>query len=379
MAKKGLLLLLVLVMALSLLGCAQTEEPGGETEAAWKIGIMTNTVAQNEEEYRAAQEILARFGEEHVIHMTFPDKFMDEQETTIANLVSMASDPDVKALIICQAVPGTSPGIDKVKEIRDDLLIIAGQPQDDPPVISVRADIVLQLDEMSMGYAIPAQAKKQGAEVFVHYSFPRHMSYPLLSGRRDLMKTECEKLGLEFVDATAPDPTGDAGITGAQQFILEDVPRMVERYGVNTAFFSTNCAMQVPLISAVVETGAIYPQPCCPSPYHGFPAALGIEIPEDKKADIPYLVDEIKAIMAEKGMTGRTSTWPVPVSMMFIIGSCEYAKAWIDGETSGKVDIPVLTEKFEEYANLEINLTTLEEGGVKYDNYYMVLMDFLNF
>ena len=157
-----------------------------------------------------------------------------------------------------------------------------------------------------MGYSIPAQAEKQGAKVFVHYSFPRHMSYPLLSGRRDIMREECAKLGLEFVDATAPDPTGDAGVSGAQQFILEDVPRMVDKYGKDTAFFSTNCAMQVPLISAVVDTGAIYPQPCCPSPYHGFPSALGIEIPEDKQGDIGYVVDEITRIMAEKGMTGRT-------------------------------------------------------------------------
>ena len=80
------------------------EEPAETAEENWKIGIMTNTVVQNEERIQAAQNILKKYGEEHVIHMTFPDKFMDEQETTIANLVSMASDPDVKALIICQAV-----------------------------------------------------------------------------------------------------------------------------------------------------------------------------------------------------------------------------------------------------------------------------------
>ena len=195
MTKKYLAFLLIAIMVLGMVACtpsqpAETggEEPADEPADKWKIGIMTNTVVQNEEEYRAAQNVLAKYGEEHVIHMTFPDKFMDEQETTIANLVSMASDPDLKALVICQAVPGTSPGIDSIKEIRDDLLIIAGQPQEDPPIISSRADLVLQLDEMGMGYSIPAQAKKQGAEVFVHYSFPRHMSYPLLSGRRDLMK-----------------------------------------------------------------------------------------------------------------------------------------------------------------------------------------------
>jgi len=371
------LLISIVVMCLFLAVSSALGQGGGDN---WKIGIMTNTVTQNEEEYRAAQNILAKYGEEHVIHMTFPDKFMDEQETTIANLVSMASDPDVKALIICQACPGTSPGIDSVKEIRgNDLLIIAGQPQDDPPVISARADIVLQLDEMGMGYAIPAQAKAQGAKVFVHYSFPRHMSYPLLSGRRELMKKECVRLGLEFVDATAPDPTGDAGIPGAQQFILEDVPRMVAKYGKDTALFSTNCAMQVPLISAVVGTGAIYPQPCCPSPFHGFPSALDIGIPEDKKGDIGYMVGEITRIMAEKGMTGRTSTWPVPVSMMFIEGSAEYAKAWIDGEFEEKMNITKLMEKFKEYSGVEVNLTKLVEGGTTYDNYYVILLDFLNF
>lgn len=370
------LLISILVVCLFLTASSALGQGGTDK---WKIGIMTNTVTQNEEEYRAAQNVLAKYGEEHVIHMTFPDKFMDEQETTIANLVSMASDPDVKALIICQACPGTAPGIDSVKEIRDDLLIMVGQPQDDPPVISARADIVMQLDEMGMGVAIPAQAKAQGAKVFVHYSFPRHMSYPLLSARRDLMKSECARIGLEFVDATAPDPTGDAGIPGAQQFILEDVPRMVAKYGKDTALFSTNCAMQVPLISAVVETGAIYPQPCCPSPYHGFPSALNIGIPDDKKGDIGFVVDEITRIMAEKGMTGRTSTWPVPVSMMMIEGSAEYAKAWIDGETDGKMDIPKLSEKLFEYSGVKVNLTNLEEGGTFYDNYFVILMDFLNF
>ncbi|MBP8718652.1 MAG: DUF3798 domain-containing protein [Candidatus Atribacteria bacterium] len=371
--KKTLLLTLIALTFLSLL----TFTVFGQGN--WKIGIMTGTVTQGEEEFRAAQNVLAKYGPEHVIVMTYPDKFMDEQETTIANMVSMASDPDVKALVICQAVPGTSPGIDSVKEIRDDLLIIVAVPHEDPPVISARADIVLASDELGMGLTIPNQAKALGAKVLVHYSFPRHMSYPLLSARRELIKKTCAEIGLEFVDATSPDPTGDAGIPGSHQFILEDVPRMVEKYGKDTAFFSTNCSQQIPLITAVVATGAIYPQPCCPSPYHGFPSALGIEIPEDKQGDIAWVVQEITRIMAEKGMTGRTSTWPAPVAMMFIEGSAEYAKDWIEGKFTEKMDLPRLAEKFKEYAGVDINLKTLEEGGVTYDNYQVVLLDYLIF
>jgi predicted small lipoprotein YifL len=402
MFKKFLAILLVLTLLVGLTACGQkpaateepaakaeepapaTEEPAAKTEEPaadgnWKIGIMTGTVSQNEEEYRAAERVLKEYGKEHIMIMTYPDKFMDEQETTIANVASMAEDPDCKAIIFVQAVPGASAAIDKAREINPDLLVIAGQPGEDPGTISSKADIVLSPDDLGMGTEIPAQAKKQGAKVFVHYSFPRHMSYALLSARRDIFKEECKKLGMEFVDATAPDPTGDAGVPGAQQFILEDVPRMVEKYGKDTAFFSTNCAMQVPLIKSVVDQGAIYPQPCCPSPYHGFPSALGIEIPEDKQGDVAYVVDEITAKMKAAGMEGRTSTWPVPVAMMFIEAGADYAKAYIDGETEGKFDQAVLKDKFEAYAETEIKMTSLEENGNKYDNYIMVLLDFLTF
>jgi len=393
--KKFLSLLLVLALSLSLAACggsAPAEDPApaddntaaeapadqpAPADEAWKIGIMTGTVSQNEEEYRAAQNIVNKYGEEHVMLMTYPDKFMDEQETTIANLVSMASDPDVKALIIVQAVPGTSAAIDKAREVNPDLLIIAGTPGENPADIAARADVVFALDELAMGTTIPDQAKKQGAKVLVHYSFPRHMSYALLAARRDLMKERCDEIGLEFVDATALDPTGDAGLSGAQQFILEDTPRMIEKYGKDTAFFSTNCGLQIPLIKMVAEGGAIYPQPCCPSPYHGFPSALGIEIPEDKQGDIDYVVEEIRAKVAEYGNTGRMSTWPVPAAMMFVEAGSEYAIAWMNGETNGKLDTAVIAEKFKDYAKVDVDMTALNENGTLYENYLMILQGYL--
>lgn len=372
-----LLLVLVLVLGAALSGCSAPEEEASEDN--WKIAIMTGTVVQNEEEYRAAQAVQEKYGEEHVKIMTYPAKFMDEQETTISNVESMVSDPDVKALIFVQAIPGASAAIEKAREINPDLLVIAGTPGEDPKMISDKADLVFAMDEIGMGTAIPKQAKEQGAKVFVHYSFPRHMSYALLAARRDLMKETCEEIGLEFVDATAPDPTGDAGVSGAQQFILEDLPRKVDKYGKDTAFFATNCSLQVPMISSALEEGAIYPQPCCPSPYHGFPSALGIEIPEDKKGDIDFVVEATREKIAEGGNSGRMSTWGVPVNMMFIQGGADYAKAYIDGETDGKVDEKVLREKFESFADTEIGMRLLEEGGTSYDNYFMIMLDFLTY
>jgi predicted small lipoprotein YifL len=392
MSKKILALLMLAVMLFSLAACGPQAEPApaapaeGEAPAAapeapaYKIGIMTGTVSQGEEEYRAAEKMKEKYGD-MIILQTYPDNFMKETETTIANVLSMASDPEVKAIVIVQAVPGTSAAIDKVREIRDDVLFIAGVPGEDPDMIASKADIVFQADELGMGYTIIEQAQKMGAKTFVHYSFPRHMSYQLLAMRRDIFKSECERLGITFVDATAPDPTGDAGVPGAQQFILEDVPRKIQEYGTETAFFSTNCSMQEPLIKSVLEGGALYPQQCCPSPYHGYPGALGIEIPEDKKGDIDYLVGEITTKIAEGGGTGKFSTWPIPVNMMFVEGGVEYSIAYLNGETADKVDKAKVEEIFTEIAGSPISLDTFtnESTGNTFENFFMVLSDYITF
>lgn len=391
MLKRILTIFLVLTMLLSLAACGPkpaSEEPAPEETAAepaaeesWKIGIMTGTVSQNEEEYRAAEKVQAKYGKDKVLIQTYPDQFMKEQETVVANVMSMASDPDVKAIVIVQGIPGTSAAIDKVKEMRDDILFVVGTAGEDPAMISSKADVVFQMDELGMGKAVIEQAKKQGATKFVHYSFPRHMSYALLAARRDLFREHAERLGMEFIEATAPDPTGDAGTSGAQQFILEDVPRKVAELGKDTAFFATNCSMQEPLIKSTLQEGAIFPQQCCPSPYHGYPGALGIEIPEDKKGDIDFVVEEIRTKIAEGGGAGRFSTWPVPMNMMFVEAGAEYAKAYIEGNTNGRLDVDKVSEVFEAYAGTKMNIEpyTDEETGKTYDNYLMILSDFIDF
>lgn len=364
--KKLLVLTLLVVFSLFVFGCggasddAVVEEPEGEEAAlGYKIGIMTGTVSQGEEEFMAAVELVEKYGSDVIVHMTYPDKFMDEQETTIANIVSLAADPDMKAIVICQAVPGTKAAIDIIKENRDDILFIAGVPHEDPEVIASSADICINPDDLARGETIVALAEKMGAETFIHYSFPRHMSYELLAQRRDIFREECEKRGIAFVEVEAPDPTGDAGVPGAQQFILEDVPRQIEKYGVNTNFFSTNCAMQEPLIRKALDGGGIYAEQCCPSPYHAYPGALGIEIPADKAGDVAYILEQIEAKVVEGGGAGRFATWRVPCNMAIIHGSAEYAILYAKGEV-GKQDFDKFTETMSAAAKGPVILNGLD-------------------
>jgi len=382
--KKVLALVLAVVMVLSLAACAKPAAPAATEPAAtaapeaaknFKVAIYTNTVSQNEEEFRSGEIAVKKYGADKIVTQTMPDNFMKEQEVLISNGLALVSDPDVKALIMNQAVPGAAAMFEKIREERPDVLLVAVTPAE-TDVIGSKADLVLQPDELSMGYTIPAQAQKLGAKNFVHYSFPRHMSYPLLAQRRDIFKTECEKLGMKFIDATAPDPTGDAGIPGAQQFILEDVPRKIAELGKDTNFFSTNCAMQEPLIKAALENGAIDAQQCCPSPYHGYPGALGLQIPEDKAGDVAYLIEQIKAKIAEKGGTGRFSTWPVPFSMMSTAAAVDYAMQYAEGTITSKNDSAKLQECYKNASGgYEIKFSTYDNQ----DNFYLMLCDYITF
>lgn len=412
MKKRFLSLTMVAAMVLSLAGCrgaepaATTAAPateaattaaagesaeGAETKAEeqkeaepFKIGILTGTASQGDEEITQANKMKEKYGD-MIVTATYPDNFTTETETLISNAVAMASDPEVKAIVWCQAVPGTAAAIDKVRETRPDMIFIAGTPGEDPGVINPKADIVLQVDEPGCGTVIPPQAKAQGAKTLIHYSFPRHMSYALIVARHENMKKYCEENGIEMVDVTAPDPTGDSGITGAQQFILEDVPRQIEKYGKDTVFFTTNCGMQEPLIRSVFENGAIYSLQCCPSPFHAFPAALNIDM-AGHEADVTYMMEQLQAKVDEYNMGGRVSTWGVPCNMLFVNAGVEYAKKVLEGETNGVVlDEQVLRDTIQECAEQytpDAKMTIahyVDDSGNAKDNHFLVMSDFVTF
>ena len=370
--KKLLCLALAAMLCLALAACAVAE-------GTWKIAILTGTTSQGEEEFRAAERA-QKADPEHIITDTYPDNFMAETETTISKLVAFASDPDVKAIVMCQAVPGAKAAFDKIRAMgRDDMLLIAGVPQEDPAVITAAADFVLYTDEPKQGDTIMETCAKGGVDVFVHYSFPRHLAMETIAARKALLEENAAALGIEYVEATAPDPTGDAGVAGAQQFILEDVPAKLKEYeGKKVAFFTTNCGMQEPLQAAILDQpNAYYPQPCCPSPYHAFPASLGLEI--QAGGDDTEALKAIAAVLKEHNALGRYSTWPSPVNMSIIDVSVEYAKKWIAGEITSKNDGAAIAAMFEEKAPGAIVSNYTNADGQTFDNYYTVLLGAVDF
>lgn len=178
MFKRVLLIGLSIVMVFGLIACSKSETPpAGSTdgeESKMHIGIVTGTVSQGEDELRGAEAMIEKYGDADsggmIKHVTYPDNFMQEQETTIAQIVGLSDDPDMKAIVVNQAVPGTVAAFQQIREKRPDILLLANSSQEDTAMIEGAADLVVDPDNINRGYLIVLAAKKMGAKTL--YTFP---------------------------------------------------------------------------------------------------------------------------------------------------------------------------------------------------------------
>ena len=407
MIKKLTALSLILVMGFALSGCRDAAEPPAPEatpapaaatpdtannevvpdpvdEGDWVIGIMTGTVSQGEEEFLAASLMQQRFGADRILTTTYPDNFGAEIETTIANILALA-DQGANAIVIVQAPPGTIAAIQAVREqFGDDILFFTGVTHEAPADIAAHTDIAMISDDLSMGRVIIEQAARMGADTFAHISFPRHLGMENIARRRALLMEAAAEYGIEWVEITAPDPMSE-GVSLAQQFILENMPRWIAEHGQNTAFFSTNCGMQEPMITQIVAYGGLYPLQCDPSPFHALPAAFNIDM-EGRAGDVDFVIEQLRAAVAAEGASGRISTWYVPINMLLVEVGTLYAIEFLEGRTNGRHDYEALRNVIARAAvetfgvdpgMLEISRWPLDDGYI--ENFYRVLSEFVNF
>ncbi len=329
--KKSIIAIILIVLLVFAFSCGKKAQ-----KAAFHIGIVTGTVSQSEDDLRGAEALIQLYGDADkggiIKHITYPDNFTSEMETTIAQIVGLADDPLMKAIIVNQAVPGTTEAFRKIREKypNRNILLFAGEPHEDPNVIESAADLAVNADNVARGYLIILAAKKMGADTFVHISFPRHMSYELLSRRRRIMEAACEDLGLKFAFETAPDPTTDVGVPGAQQYILEHVPQWLKKYGDKAAFFCTNDAHTEPLLKRIAELGGFFVEADLPSPLMGYPGALGIDLSKEA-GNWPAILKKVEDAVIAAGGAKRMGTWAYSYGYATTAGLGEFAKRIIEG------------------------------------------------
>ena len=379
--KKIISLLLCLVMIMALAACGKTAEAPATTEttesgAAYHIGIVTGSVSQSEDDRRGAEAFQAKYGEDMVKLAIYPDNFSEELETTIQTIVNLSDDPLMKAIVVNQAVPGTTEAFRQIKDRRPDIICLAGEAHEDIPEISTSADLVSNNDFVARGYLMIKTAHDLGCDTFVHISFPRHMSYETMSRRVAIMKKTCEEFGMQFVLETAPDPTTDVGTAGAQAYVLEKAPEWIEKYGTNAAFFCTNDAHTEPLIKQLLEYGGYFIEADLPSPLMGYPGALGLDLTQEA-GDFTKILKKVESAIVEKGGAGRFGTWATSYGYTLSAGLAEHAKNVIDG-VSELHDADDLAKAYAVYSpgiNWAGSSYVNSDTGVKLENVVLMYQD----
>lgn len=342
------------------------------------VGVVTGTVSQGEDVIRGAEALISLYGSAQkggmIQHITYPDNFSSEMETVISQIVGLSDDPLMKAIVVVEAVPGTAEAFRRVKQKRPDILCFAGEPQEDPAVIAAVSDLCINSDTLSMGYIMPLVAKKLGADTYVHISFPRHMSYELLGRRRMIMEQACKDLGLKFAFETAPDPTSEVGVPGAQQFILEKVPMWLDKYGKNTAFFSTNNAHVEPLLKRIAELGGLYVQ--TDSPLQGYAGAFGVDLSKEK-GNWKAILAKIEQTVVAKGASGRLVTWPYPSGYCIVAGLGEFAKRTVEKKARLGNSADVMSSLAQFSPGVDWNSTAYKDAStqVRMRNFLLVYQD----
>lgn len=376
--KKVVSLLLALIMAFSLVACGEKK---GETDdntdtVPYKIGIVTGSVSQSEDDRRGAEAFQKEYGVDMVQLAIYPDNFTEETETTIQSIVNLSADPLMKAIIVNQAVPGTTEAFRKIKETRPDIICIAGESHEDLPEIGSAADLVTNNDFVSRGYLIIRTAHELGCDTFVHISFPRHMSYETMSRRVAIMKAACEEFGMKFVLETAPDPTSDVGVSGAQTYILEQVPAWVEKYGQNAAYFCTNDAHTEPLLKRLLECGGYFIEADLPSPLMGYPGALGLDLTEEA-GDFEKILTKVESAIVEKGGADHFGTWAYSYGYTLSAGLALHAKNVLDGKSELKDmdDVAAALQVYSPKAAWNGASYTNATTGAKSENVFLIYQD----
>ncbi|RDY28592.1 DUF3798 domain-containing protein [Romboutsia weinsteinii] len=376
--KKITALMLALCLLVGTVGCSSTgnSESGGtdsENTEKFKVGIVTPTLSVSEDEFRGATNMVDKYPD-NVVHVTLPENFNTEIETAISQIVSLADDEDMKAIVVVSGQSGLLPALQQVKEKRSDIITMTAPIWDDPDMMSEYIDVNLDANWAKRGETIVKLAKKMGSKTFIHYSFPTHLSKESVAKRRDMMKETCEKEGIEFVEVITPDPQTGQGPAAMQQFLSEDIPRQIEKYGPETNIFGSNCGMYEVILSKALELKYTVAEQCCPTPTQAYPTVMNLEIDEEDSQNFDKINEMISEKAKEADMSGRLGGWPMPMTVFLPEFAVELAMEMVSKDLN-KEDV-CTSEYLQKFAQDKYGIAVeFEKLKDETDNYQLMIME----
>jgi len=294
---------------------------------------------------------------------SLPDGPGPRSERLAGLLSEAASNPRLRALVVCPAIPGTAEAFRKVRAARPDLLLLAGESEEEPLLIQSAADLVAGADSAASGYLAAETARRLGASTLVLLAEPGEPS-PARRLKRAAAAAACGELGLGFrlvelpakgdrvqaveaavAEAAAGGPTGGlaggpasapggdatgglagaAGAAGSSAGARNGGPGSG---GKPAAFALESADLAETLLRALASKGGVFVGGEASAPYRGFPAAFPPARPALGRSTVLNSVD---AAVVGAGLAGRFSTWIHPSRESFGAGLALLARGAVEG------------------------------------------------
>ncbi|MDR1545328.1 MAG: DUF3798 domain-containing protein [Deltaproteobacteria bacterium] len=349
-----------------------------EGESKYIIGVVTGPCIQTCDEYTVAMDMIKKYGAAEsgglIKHVTYPEDFVTDMDKTIKIIENLSTDPLVKAIVVNQGVPGTSIAFKNIKQKRPDIKLLVSEIHEDPIHISSVSDLVVSSDFIARGYLLPLAAKKLGAKTFVHISFPRHMIKESINRRKVIMEEACKDLGLKFASENAPDPIGEEGLDGVEKFLSKNIMVWLDKYGKDTAFFSTNESHTAFIVKQVAKYGGYFIESDLASPLIGYPKLFNINLSSNIKWQ--DVIKEIDTAVVEANLAGRFGTWTASLGYCHTAGLISFAKQIIENN----VQVDNLDKLLESYSQFSSDIdwngsAYRDSSGHIIEHYFLLYQD----
>ncbi|MDR1081918.1 MAG: DUF3798 domain-containing protein, partial [Deltaproteobacteria bacterium] len=358
---------------------AETRGHAPVRDAPFRIAVVTPADAEDEDLLTGMEIIYAKYGMAsgggYIAHSFFPESSMSEPPAAALAVERAASDPRVAAVVVTEGLPGTAAAFRNIRARRPEVKLLAADCREDTGLVAAAADLAVNPDFISRGYAIPWAARGMGAKSLVHASFPRHMSVESIFRRRVIMEEAARDLGLRFHYENVPDPTAEGGVRAARDFVELSMRSWLRAYGRDAAFFTTSKALAAPVIRSVLELGGIFVEADEPSPFLGFPEALELP-PGDAEAGRDHLMRSIESAIVSMGAGGRLGTWSASARQSKLLAMTELAMKAVTGEADPR-DPANVDAAFDRTApGSDWKITRYSDGdGTVLENVFLVFQD----
>ncbi len=330
MLRKITAFMLSICLIIGLTGCSLLTGKKDKKEIIddFKVAVVTQPLSENKVQYNTVEDLIKEYEEANKLdkekdgeakvkqtikHVVLPENFTSNIDSSINEIVKLADDEEIQAIVVSTEQAGLLPALQKVKEKRPEIITISAPMGDDKNQLSQYVDVNLGINVEERGKLLVERSKEMGAKTFIHYASKDDLKDANIAKRLEKIKETCKNLGLQFVQVDTPNMNTEEDKNKVKQFLNEDIEKQVKKYGKDINIFGVNEYMDEVILTKALELKYIVAEQSNSSPIQTYPSVMGLKI--SKKDAQNY--DKINDMISEKakafGMSNRLGGYPMPM------------------------------------------------------------------